>query len=76
MQAAKCSRHGAGFASVSLLGSNPDVKANSINLVDEVVQRSINVQGTLSEGVDLYIPNILANRQKNLLLLSIKYFSA
>ena len=48
--------HGARFASVSLSGASPDVKANSINLVDKVVQRSISAQGTLSEGVDLYIP--------------------
>ena len=43
--------HGTRFASVSLSGASPDVKANSINLVDKVVQRSISAQGTLSEGV-------------------------
>ena len=52
--------HSARFASVSLSGASPDVKANSINLVDKVVQRSISAQGTLSEGVDLYIPIFLA----------------
>ena len=46
--------HSARFASVSLSGASPDVKANSINLVDKVVQRSISAQGTLSEGVDLH----------------------
>ena len=54
--------HSARFASVSLSGASPDVKANSINLVDKVVQRSISAQGTLSEGVDLYIPIFLADR--------------
>ena len=39
--------HSARFASVSLSGASPDVKANSINLVDKVVQRSISAQGTL-----------------------------
>ena len=48
--------HSARFAIVSLSGASPDVKANSINLVDKVVQRNISAQGTLSEGVDLYIP--------------------
>ena len=47
--------HSARFASVSLSGASPDVKANSINLVDKVVQRSISAQGTLSEGVVLTI---------------------
>ena len=55
--------HGARFASVSLSGASPDVKANSINLVDKVVQRSISAQGTLSEGVDLYIPIFLAETE-------------
>ena len=55
--------HGTRFASVSLSGASPDVKANSINLVDKVVQRSISAQGTLSEGVDLYIPIFLAETE-------------
>ena len=55
--------HSARFASVSLSGASPDVKANSINLVDKVVQRSISAQGTLSEGVDLYIPIFLAETE-------------
>ena len=55
--------HSARFASVSLSGASPDVKANSINLVDKVVQRSISAQGTLSEGVDLSIPIFLAETE-------------
>ena len=55
--------HSARFASVSLSGASPDVKANSINLVDKVMQRSISAQGTLSEGVDLYIPIFLAETE-------------